>query len=60
VNGINYWVTCADVDEAPQSKNEWKQQQHILDVSIQDPLLQIAVVSPHPLLVRAGVQKVTL
>jgi hypothetical protein len=32
VNGINYWVTCADVDEAPQSKNEWKQQQQIVDV----------------------------
>jgi len=52
VNGINYWVTCADFDEAPQSKNEWKQQQQILDVWIQDPLLQVAVVSPHPLLVR--------
>jgi hypothetical protein len=60
MNGINYLVTCADGDEAPQSKNEWKQQQQIVDVWIQDPLLQIAVVCPNPLLVRAGVQKVTL
>jgi hypothetical protein len=52
MNGINYLVTCADGDEAPQSKNEWKQQQQIVDVWIQDPLLQIAVVCPNPLLVR--------